>query len=218
MVFSYFSSVFNGFWAFVVGKIPDSAPLAKWQYLYIITGCINVAYSIFVFFALPDYPMNARFLTPQQRYHGTQRLAENRTGLVHRVWKWDQAREAALDIKIWLIFLFNIAINIPNGGLVAFGSIIIKTLGFDSLRSSLLSMPFGVVATFGAWGFSYLAAKWRNRRALVACIALLLPILGTALVYGMPRNNTAGQMVGLYFMYFYWRMYSLPHLSMLNRF
>lgn len=30
-------------------------------------------------------------------------------------------------------------------------------------------------------------------------IACCVPIIGTALVYGLPRNNLAGQMVGLYF-------------------
>ena len=172
-----------------------------------MTGAINVAYSIFLFFVLPDGPMNARFLTKEERYHATQRLASNRTGIANRVWKWYQVREALLDVKIWLIFFFNIVINIPNGGLVTFGSIIINNLGFDALESSLLTMPFGVVATSGAWFFSYVAAKWHNRRALVACISLLLPILGTALVYAIPRENVAGQMVGLYFMYFYWRKF-----------
>ncbi|OTA55822.1 MFS general substrate transporter [Hypoxylon sp. EC38] len=151
--------------------------------------------------------MNAFFLTPEERYHATQRLATNRTGIANRVWKWDQVWEAFLDIKVWLIVLFNIVINIPNGGLQAFGSIIINNLGYTPLVSSLLTMPFGVLATGGAWAFSYLAARWHNRRALTAAIALLLPIFGTALVYGLPRTNVAGQMVGLYFMYFYWPPY-----------
>ena len=93
--------------------------------------------------------------------------------------------------------------------LETFGTIIIKQgLGFDSLDSSLLTMPFGVVATFGAWGFGLWAGKWRNRRVLVACISLLLPIIGTALVYALPQSNTAGRLVGLYLMYFYWRTYT----------
>ncbi|EON97374.1 putative allantoate permease protein [Phaeoacremonium minimum UCRPA7] len=151
------------------------------------------------------------------KYHATQRLAENRTGIASKTWKWDQVWEALLDIKIWIIFFFNIVINIPNGGLVNFGSIIIKDLGYTSLEASLLTMPFGILATSSAWLFSYIAARWHNRRTLVACFALLLPILGTALVYGLPRTNIAGQMVGLYFMYFYWPPYvigiSLPQAN-----
>jgi MFS transporter, ACS family, allantoate permease len=200
--------VFNGFFAWVVGKIPASAPLYKWQYLYIITGSINVAYSIFLYFILPDSPMNAHFLTPEQKYHAVGRLAENRTGIANRIWKWDQVREGLLDVKIWIIVLFNIAINIPNGGLQTFGTIIINDLGFGALESSLLTMPFGILATGGAWVWSYAAAKWHNRRTIVASIALLLPILGTALVYGFPQTNVPAQMVGLYFMYFYWRKFT----------
>ncbi|KAI8298537.1 hypothetical protein K4K61_011580 [Colletotrichum sp. SAR11_59] len=217
VIFAYFSSVFNGFFAWLVGKIPDSAPLLKWQYLYLLTGTINVLYSIFIWFTLPDSPMNAHFLTDEQKYYATKRLAANRTGIANKVWKWDQVWEALLDIKIWIIFVFNIFINIPNGGLVNFGSIIINNLGFTSLEASLLTMPFGVLATSSAWAFSYLAARWHNRRTLVACIALLLPILGTALVHGLPRTNIAAQMVGLYFMYFYWPPYvvgiSLPQAN-----
>ncbi|KAJ0311068.1 hypothetical protein COL516b_001771 [Colletotrichum fioriniae] len=217
VIFAYFSSVFNGFFAWLVGKIPDSAPLLKWQYLYLITGTINVLYSIFIWFTLPDSPMNARFLTDEEKYHATKRLAANRTGISNKVWKWDQVWEALLDIKIWIIFVFNIFINIPNGGLVNFGSIIINNLGFTSLEASLLTMPFGVLATSSAWAFSYLAARWHNRRTLVACIALMLPILGTGLVHGFPRSNVPAQMVGLYFMYFYWPPYvvgiSLPQAN-----
>ncbi|KAI1636246.1 major facilitator superfamily domain-containing protein [Biscogniauxia mediterranea] len=217
IVFAYFSSILNGFFAWVVGQIPASAPLLKWQYLYIMTGSINVAYSVFLFFILPSSPMDARFLTAEQKYHAVQRLAENRTGIRNSQWKWDQVWEALLDLKIWLIVVFNIIINIPNGGLQTFGSIIINNLGFTSLEASLLTMPFGVLATSGAWFFSYIAAKWHNRRTFVACIALLLPILGTSLVYGLPRSNIAGQMVGLYLMYFYWPPYvigiSLPQAN-----
>lgn len=189
----------------MIGYVPENAPLYRWQYLYLLTGSINILYSLFLWFILPDSPMNAFFLTPEQRYHATRRLAGNRTGIANKVWKWDQVWEALLDIRVWLIVLFNIVINIPNGGLQSFGSIIINNLGYSPLVSSLLTMPFGVLATGGAWAFSYIAARWHNRRTLTAALALLLPIFGTALVYGTSHSNIATQMVGLYFMYFYWR-------------
>ncbi|KAI9728023.1 MAG: hypothetical protein M1834_007837 [Cirrosporium novae-zelandiae] len=217
IILSCFSSVINGFWSWVVGQIPDSAPLAKWQYLFLITGSINVCYSIFVFIALPDSPMNAWFLTREEKYHAVQRLASNRTGIVNKTWKWSQVLESILDPKTWLVFLFNIAINIPNGGLITFGSIIINNLGFDARTSSLLSMPTGVMSTISGCTFAYLASRWKNRRCLCIAISALLPLLGTALVYGLPRSNTPGQMVGLYLMYCYWGPYvvcvSLPQAN-----
>ncbi|SPO01042.1 related to allantoate permease [Cephalotrichum gorgonifer] len=219
IIFAYFSSVFNGFFSWLVGKIPESAPLARWQYLYLLTGTINICWAIFIYFMLPDSPMNARFLTDDEKYYATLRLAENRTGLANkdRAWNWGQALEAILDVKVWIVFLFNIAVNIPNGGLLTFGSIIIKGLGFNALESSLLTMPFGVFATFSAWVFSYIAAKWHNRRTVVASIALLFPLLGTALMYGLPKSLIAPQMIGLYLAYLYWPPYvvfiSLPQAN-----
>jgi predicted MFS family arabinose efflux permease len=172
-----------------------------------LTGTLNICYATFLFFFLPDNPMNARFLNEEEKYYATQRLAENRTGIANTdsSWKWNQAREALLDVKVWIVFFFNIAINIPNGGLLTFGSIIIQNLGFDALESSLLTMPFGVFATFSAWVFSFIAAKWTNRRTIVASIALLFPLLGTGLVYGVSRSLIPVQMIGLYLMYLYWR-------------
>ena len=71
-------------------------------------------------------------------------------------------------------------------------------------------MPFGVFATSSAWVFSYFAARWKNRRTIVSSIALLLPLLGTALMYGLPKSVVPAQMVGLYLAYLYWRKHSRP--------
>jgi hypothetical protein len=68
------------------------------------------------FWILPDTPMNAWFLTEEEKYHAVTRLASNKTGIVSKVWKWNQAIEAVTDVKTWLLFLFNISINVPNGG------------------------------------------------------------------------------------------------------
>ena len=89
-----------------------------------------MAFSIFAIFYLPDDPMSARFLNDEEKFHAVQRLSGNKTGIVNRTFKMDQAKEAFLDPKTWLIFFFNIAINIPNGGNF--------TLSFGPLRALLI--------------------------------------------------------------------------------
>jgi ACS family allantoate permease-like MFS transporter len=207
LVFAAASSIVNGFLSWAVGFIPDSAPLAIWQYLFLIVGSVSMAWSIFAFIFLPQTPMEAWFLTKEQKYHAVQRLAENKTGIANKQWKWSQVREAVTDPKTHIIFFFNIAINIPNGGLTTFGSIIIGNLGFTAVRASLLSMPTGVMSTLAAFVFSTIAAKWHNRRCLTTILALCVPIVGTAVVYALPRSNVAGQMVGLYLLYTYFGPY-----------
>lgn len=75
-----------------------------------------MAWSIFALIFLPSDPMEARFLSAQQKHYSVQRVAENKTGIVNKTFKIDQAKEAVLDSKTWVLFFFNIAINIPNGG------------------------------------------------------------------------------------------------------
>lgn len=201
---SVFSSVVNGFLSWLIGLIPEDAPLARWQYLYLLTGSLNVLYSIFMLIYMPDSPINARFLTVEERWHAVQRLAENRTGIDGSKWDWDQAFEAVMDVKIWIMFFFNISVNIPNGGLITFGAIIIKNLGFEPQTSALLSMPNGVISTISGFIASYCAAKWVGRRTFTVMIATCFPLFGTALVYGIPRSHVGAQLFGLYMMYCYW--------------
>ncbi|PWY77329.1 allantoate permease [Aspergillus sclerotioniger CBS 115572] len=207
IVFAAFSSVINGFLSWVVGHIPKSAPLATWQYLYLIVGSISALWCITAFIILPDSPMNAFFLTDQEKYYAIQRLAENKTGIISKEWKWHQALEAAMDPKTWLLFFFNIAINIPNGGLTTFNGIIIKDLGFSAVQTSLLNMPTGIMSTLSAFLFSWLAACWVDRRCLVTMIAACLPIVGSVLVHSLPPTNIGGQVVGIYLLYTYFGPY-----------
>ncbi|KAL4891115.1 fungal-specific transcription factor domain-containing protein [Aspergillus ambiguus] len=207
IVLAAVSSVINGFLSWAVGHIPESAPLAIWQYLYLIVGTISIVWAITAFIFLPDSPMNAKFLTDQEKYYAVQRVAENKTGIVNKQWKWDQALEAIMDPKTWTLFLFNISINIPNGGLTTFSGIIINNLGFSPVTTSLLNMPTGIMSTLSAFGFSWLAARWTNRRCLVTMIAACLPIIGSVVVYTLPRTNIAGQMVGIYLLYTYFGPY-----------
>ncbi|RSL61423.1 hypothetical protein CEP51_013633 [Fusarium floridanum] len=207
LVFAAASSVINGFLSWAVGHIPESAPLAIWQYLFILTGSVSMAWSIIAFIWLPGTPMDAFFLSDREKHHVVNRLAANKTGISNNVWKWSQAKEAVIDPKTWLLFFFNIAINIPNGGLVTFGGLIIKGLGYSGVDASLLTMPTGVMSTIASFSFSLLSAKWKNRRCLVTILACLVPIVGTAVVFALPRSNLAGQMVGLYLLYTYFGPY-----------
>lgn len=43
IVLAAVSSVINGFLSWAVGHIPDTAPLAIWQYLYLIVGMWNTS-------------------------------------------------------------------------------------------------------------------------------------------------------------------------------
>lgn len=87
-------------------------------------------------------------------------------------------------------------------GLITFSGIIINNLGFSAVTTSLLNMPTGIMSTLSAFLFSWVAAKWTNRRCFVTIIAACIPAVGAILVYTLPRTNIGGQMVGIYLVLF----------------
>lgn len=126
-----------------------------------------------------------------------QRKAADNTGVESKVFKKEQVWEAVLDPKTWLIWFAIVALQVPNGGLTTFNTLIISGLGFDSLQTSLLAMPPGFMSTVSGIALSFLAATTRKYRIAFISTSILLPLLGAVLCYALPRTNLAGQLVGL---------------------
>lgn len=112
LVFAAASSVINGFLSWAIGHI-DGA-LAIWRYLFLIigefhagrwwtttdvAGSITFAWSVFVLVVLPANPMEAIFLSKEEKYHLVKRVAANKTGVASKEWKWGQVKEAVVDPK-----------------------------------------------------------------------------------------------------------------------
>ena len=151
--------------------------------------------------------MDARWLSSREKYIIIQRKAADNTGLETKKFKPEQVWEAVTDVKTWLIWFSIVALQVPNGGLTTFNTLIISGLGFDSLHTSLLAMPPGLMSTASGIALSYLASTTRRWRTPLVAGAILLPLLGAVLCYTLPRTNLAGQLVGLYILYTSWAPY-----------
>lgn len=89
--------------------------------VFLVFGAMTVAWSIFIYFFLPDTPANARFLNKEDRAKAVDRVRENMTGIRSDTWKWSQSIEAVTDIKIWLLVAVQLSQQIANGGVHGVG-------------------------------------------------------------------------------------------------
>lgn len=89
----------------------------KWRYFFWITGAMTCVWSIIVLIFLPDNPVKAKFINEGQKAISIDRVRADQTGIENKTFKREQMIETFLDPKTWLMFLFNIWISIPNGGL-----------------------------------------------------------------------------------------------------
>ncbi|KAK9777593.1 putative Major facilitator superfamily (MFS) profile domain-containing protein [Seiridium cardinale] len=205
IILNVIAPIINGFIAWLCGYHKGS--FAAWKIIFLAIGAFSSLWALVTFLFLPNNPLDAKWLSDQEKYIIIQRKAADNTGMETKTFKMEQVWEAVLDIKTWLIWFAIIALQVPNGGLTTFNTLIISGLGFDSLHTSLLAMPPGAMSTLSGIALSYLAATTRRYRTPIIVVAILLPLLGAVLCYSLPRTNLAGQLIGLYILYTYWAPY-----------
>ncbi|KAJ5724999.1 uncharacterized protein N7483_006356 [Penicillium malachiteum] len=202
IILNVVAPILNPFIAWVVGYY--HGPFEAWKIIFLLIGRVTIVWALVVYIVLPNNPLEARFLTNREKYIVIQRKAADNTGIESKAFKIEQVWEAFTDVKTWLIWFAIAALQVPNGGLTTFNTLIISGLGFGDFETSLLSMPTGAMSTISGIALSYLAATTRRYRVAIVVISILLPLLGAVICYALPRTDLAGQLVGLYT---YWAPY-----------
>lgn len=154
-------------------------------------------YGIFVWFYFPDNPANARFLTKEQRAQSILRIASNHSGIEQKRFKKAQFLEALTDFKTWLFFLHAWSQEMANG-LTNQYSLIIKSFGFSTLETTLLSCVNGLTALVSLGAAAVILSKTRNARGWLSAGAYVLPIVSSAMFIALPWSNRAGLLVAIY--------------------
>ncbi|KAI0685496.1 MFS general substrate transporter [Cytidiella melzeri] len=175
-LFSIFSSVLN----FAIGHAHGS--LAPWKYMYLFAGSITMLWSLVVLAVLPDSPATShRWFNESERAMLVSRMRGNLAGVDVRKVKWYQVREALRDYKIWLFCAMGSAIYVTNGGVTAFGSLIVKSFGYSSLQALLMQSPGGGAVCVSVWLVGYLSGRFKNTRTLWLAISCL-PVMAGAII------------------------------------
>ena len=175
-----------------------SAAIPSWQILFILLGLITVVTGCFYLWYMPDNQTNAKFLSHREKLIAVERIRGNFQGIGSRIWKWGQFREAFMDPRTYLYVLYSLLMNIPNGGITTFGSLIIKSFGFSNRLSLLLGMPGGAVDIIAKVGFTWVSDKLLDR-TVPAIIAILIPMIGGIMMITIPMHIKGGLLVGYYF-------------------
>lgn len=140
--------IISGFLQFgMVHTNPEGTP-RQWQWLMITTALITFVPFVLFFFLFPDNPTTVRWLTPRERAMAVRRIAENQNGIETKTWKRYQMIEALKDPKTWLFALFAGFASLIGGIGVQY-SLVIKSFGFTTLQTTLLSIPNGVAQIIG---------------------------------------------------------------------
>lgn len=94
--------------------------------------------------------------------------------------------------------MYSLLMNIPNGGITTFGSVIIKSFGFNNRLSLLLGAPSGLFDLGSKLLFTWLLDKFLDR-TLFSLIAIMFPFIGGIMMIAIPQSAKGALLLGYYF-------------------
>ncbi|KAJ5369024.1 Major facilitator superfamily domain general substrate transporter [Penicillium cataractarum] len=190
------TSIIGSLMTYGLGHI-HSDKIYRYQTIFLFCGLTTVLFSVLVFWLMPDSPVEAKFLSEREKLIAVERLRANQMGISTRQWRWDHVLETIVDLKTWCWFFAIIAISISSGGIGTFGSLIVKSFGFNSFQTILFNIPFGVIQVISILGAGWVATKTQRKGLVIAGLSVL-PTVGTIMMLTVPRNQRGVLLFGYY--------------------
>lgn len=209
--------IIGGLLAYAFSLI-STGPLQSWQWLFLVYGVVSVVFGLFIGWWMPDSPMRAKCFSEQDKRLMVERVRSNQTGIQNREFKKYQVYEALKDPQTWCYAGIQFCTTLPTSGLGSFSGIVIKSFGYTTWETQLLSMVLGAYIIVILLGSVWLVKKFQQN--LLTMLAFVVPsFVGTALLMALP-SETRAQHVGLLISYYitlsFWSAQTLG-LSMLSR-
>ncbi|KAF8651375.1 hypothetical protein AX16_004822 [Volvariella volvacea WC 439] len=172
------AGAFSGLLAYGISFMSGTQGLLGWSWIFILEGIATVAVGIVAFFAMVDFPHTAKFLTPEERAwvvwkkkYDNSSVGEEENFEMRHLW------QAITDWQVWLHILVYYSIIGPLYGITLFLPTIIRSFGYSTAISQLLTVPPYVVATIILYIFAYFSDKLKMRSPFVYG-GLLLCLIG----------------------------------------
>lgn len=168
--------------------------VAAWRVMFLICGGITVFAGILFYVGMPARPENAWFLTAEERVVAAKRLASEHDGGDKTSFSLAQVKEAALDIKTFLVFMFGLLVTMSSP-VLTFASLVIKNLGYTSDETLLYGTPSGAVQIAFIWVGIGGCWFFPNRRCLIVMLLCIVPLVGCICLAVLPETAGWGVIV-----------------------
>ncbi|OJJ96084.1 hypothetical protein ASPACDRAFT_1907172 [Aspergillus aculeatus ATCC 16872] len=175
----------------------EHAAMAGWRIMFLVIGLVTVVIGVLTFLLIPDTPMEATWLSDDEKVALLQHVSVNQTGVWSRKFNFKQIWEAVLDVQLWLLTLITILISVSSGVVTSYSATLIASFGYPGPISALLNMPSGVVSIFFTLLVGIGIRKTSHRWAW-NILCTIPGIIGGALLSFLPKSDKAGVLIGIY--------------------
>lgn len=181
------SGSFGGLFAYALIKMDGVGGLEGWRWLFIIEGCASVLVAFLTFFFLSDDFESAKFLNEEDKSLMRIRAEISSRYNGRPEFDWAEVKRAVLDPKLYISSFSQFMADICSFGLSSFLPLIIRSFGYDTVTTQLLTIPVFATASLGYIAVSWMSDRWQQR-AMFMMPAALLTAVGYAVNIGTPTN------------------------------
>ncbi|KAI9241726.1 MAG: major facilitator superfamily domain-containing protein [Podila humilis] len=190
------AGAFGGVLAYGISHMDGVSGLRGWQWIFIIEGIPTLVMCVVAFFVLPDFPANAKFLTPAERDLTMKRLQADAGPANETEFTWEQFWAAFKDWKVYLHMSIGFFHAIPHAALGLSIPSIVEGFNFDHVTTQIMTAPVYVVACLFTLAMAHSSDK-RKERGYHATITILVSIAGYLLLVLTRNASTAARYISL---------------------
>ncbi|KAL5478623.1 hypothetical protein ACEPAI_2808 [Sanghuangporus weigelae] len=167
------AGAFGGLLAFAMEFMDGKRGLEAWSWIFILEGIATAVVGIISLFILVDFPVTAKFLTPEERAYVLWKKKHDNTaaGEAER-FAVRYVRAALLDWQVWLHVLSYMSVITP-----LFGISLFLPFGFSTPITQLLTVPPYVFATITLLLFGHYSDKTKLRSPFIL-LGLTMCLIG----------------------------------------
>lgn len=189
--------MFGGLISYGFQFVSPHAPMAGWRIMFLVLGLVTIAFATSVFFFVPDTPMQASFLTNEEKVALLEHVKINQTGIENRHFHPKQLVEGLLDIQAWTVFPVTVLQASGSGVITAYSATLLRGFGYTSKRSALLNIPAGAIDLITTLAYA-MFVRYFGSRWFVIVVGSSLALIGACLLSFLPQSAKGGLLAGIY--------------------
>ncbi|GMM34502.1 hypothetical protein DASC09_018270 [Saccharomycopsis crataegensis] len=177
--------------AYKIKELDGRYGIHSWQWIFIVEGTFTAGLALLLYFIVPDFPENSRFLNEQERKFIKKKLEiyssdsgfeiKNTLGDVARMFK---------DPIIWVTALAYFGLIVPAYGYAYFATSIISSMGYTGSAANERSI-YPWICAFGYTNIISFASDYYKKRIHFTMVNAVVAIAGLAIVLGCQNNSEA---------------------------
>ncbi|KAI1826439.1 major facilitator superfamily domain-containing protein [Xylaria intraflava] len=187
---SNLSGIFSGLFAFAFDHASGAGNLSGWQWLFLVEGIGTILAGIITWFALPDFPDTASWLTDKERDFIQARLPHNSPRAAEQNLNIREIWGDLKDMRLWLFTLIWALFTVGTSGVRFYQPTVIADLGFTTIaQAQLLNLPISITALVVIFVTGYLADNGRVPRPVFPLTFLIIIIAAYSVLVVYPSNG-----------------------------